>query len=567
MKKIKIKTKLLMSLSVIIIVFLISSSSLNTISTQALLDPNENQSNIDSFDSFDWKWTTTNVVSTGSTGVSEFPSLAVDAEGNVHIAWKDNTDYAGAGIDYDIFYKRWEVSTTSWTTTEVVSTESTATSYDPSLAVDAAGNVHIAWYDFTDYAGAGTDLDIFYKRWDASTTSWTTTEVVSTESTGYSYFPSLAVDAEGNVHIAWRDNTDYAGAGTDLDIFYRRWDAFTTSWTTTEVVSTESTANSYIPSLAVDVEGNVHIAWHDYTDYAGAGTDLDIFYRRWEPSSNFWTTIEVVSTESTGESYITSLAVDVAGNVHIAWIDNTDYAGAGTDWDIFYKQFAGPPAAPELAFIVPNPNELTSVNLDWNDVFRTINYYVYRSSSYIWSVESLNPIATVSTSDYVDTVPSEGFYYYVVIAENLAGNSSHSNCQYVEVVFPDLPDLGAPELAPILPTLTEIDSISLVWDDVDGATEYYVYRSTSYIWSVEGLSPIDTVVSNSYVDSLPSEDYYFYVIVASDGLRNSTHSNCEYVEYKLPTLHEFFIISSLIIVLPLFLFAVTRIRKKNSKSN
>jgi hypothetical protein len=161
MRKKKIKMKLLMSLSVFIIGFLISASSLNIVNTQALLDPTENQYNIDSFDSSAWNWTITEVVSTESTSTSYSPSLAVDSLGNVHIAWFDFTDYSGAGTDWDIFYKRWEISTSLWTMTEVVSTESTSNSYNPSLAVDILGNVHIAWYDFTDYAGAGTDRDIF----------------------------------------------------------------------------------------------------------------------------------------------------------------------------------------------------------------------------------------------------------------------------------------------------------------------------------------------------------------------------------------------------------------------
>ncbi len=665
-----------MSLSVLIISFLISTSSLNINSTQALVDENHNHYTIDSFVQSTWKWnatevvstestgisgapslsvsptgtvhlawedytayagsgtdgdifykrwdattslwTTTEVVSTESTGESGDPSLAVDSAENIHIAWQDETDYTGAGTEWDIFYKRWDASTSLWITTEVVSTESTANSIFPSLAPDSAGNIHIAWWDQTDYAGAGTEFDIFYKRWDASTSTWTTTEVVSTESTGHSNHPSLAVDAAGNVHIAWGDQTAYAGAGTDWDIFYKRWDTSTSTWTTTEVVSTESTDVSANPSLAVDSTGTVHIAWHDQTDYAGAGTEWDIFYKRWEASTSTWTTTEVVSTESTGDSsypslavYPTgtihvawhdftnyagagiefdifykrweastslwtttevvstesisgsenpSLAVDSAGDVHVAWQDETDYAGSGIDIDIFYKFLEGPLVAPELAFIIPNPTDINTVFLDWNNVLKATTYYVYRSTSYIWSVEVLVPIATVSSSEYIDTVPSEGFYYYVVVAGNFVGNSSHSNCQYVEVKFPGL---KTPELAPILPNPTDSDSISLVWNSIDGTVEYYVYRSVSYIWSVEGLTQITTVLSNSYVDTLPSENYYFYVIVANDGVRNSTHSNCEYVEYKVPHLREFGIISSLVI--SAFVVSLIIIRKRKNK--
>ncbi|MCG3254809.1 MAG: hypothetical protein KAU62_01910, partial [Candidatus Heimdallarchaeota archaeon] len=542
----KKKIKLSMILCVLIIGFLLSSSSLNINSTKNLVEGENNQFNIDSFDSSAWtltevvstvntehsynpslvtdsggnihiawhdatdyagsgtdtdifykrwnasssSWTLTEVVSTESTGSSAVSSLAVDSTGNVHIAWEDFTDYAGSGIDRDIFYKRWNASSSSWTLTEVVSTESNRLSYPPSLAVDTTGDVHIAWHDRTIYAGSGGDEDIFYKRWNASSSSWTLTEVVSSESTSPSYYPSLAVDTTGNVHIAWHDyttidaefdydifykrwnasssswtltevvstestspsyepslavdstdnihitwyeETDYAGSGTDRDIFYKRWNVYSSSWTTTEVVSTESTYDSYYPSLAIDSIGNIHIMWHDWTDYAGSGGDTDIFYKRWNIYSSSWTTTEVVSTESTNDSYYPSLDVDTLGNVHVAWQDLTDYAGAGVDRDIFYKLLGGPPAAPKLSFIVPNPTELYTINLDWNNVFRATTYYIYRSTSYVWSVIDLIPIATLSSSEYIDTVPSEGYYYYVIIAGNVAGNSSHSNCQYVEV--------------------------------------------------------------------------------------------------------------------------------------
>ncbi|GAH53419.1 unnamed protein product, partial [marine sediment metagenome] len=80
--------------------------------------------------------------------------------------WSDWTDYAGSGTDFDIFYKHWFISTSLWGTTEVVSTESTSHSGSPSIAIDSTGNVHLSWWDLTDYAGAGTDYDIFYKRSD-----------------------------------------------------------------------------------------------------------------------------------------------------------------------------------------------------------------------------------------------------------------------------------------------------------------------------------------------------------------------------------------------------------------
>jgi len=396
MKTEKIKTKLFMSLSVLIVSFLISTSFLSIVSTKALLEEEYYLYRTDSFDRSAWIWSPTEVVSTESTGNSYNPSLAVDTAGDVHIAWDDWTTYLESEYDRDIFYKRWDDSTSTWTTTEVVSTESTSYSYNPSLAVDAAGDVHIAWRDGTNYLESGTDADIFYKRWDDSTSAWTTTEVVSTESTSYSYNPSLAVDAAGDVHIAWEDSTDYLESGTDQDIFYKRWDDSTESWTTTEVVSTESTGYSAHPSLAVDTLGNVHIGWVDSTDYAASGIDWDIFYKRWDDFTSTWTTTEVVSTGGTGDSYDPSLAVDAAGDVHIAWADDTNYAASGIDRDIFYKRW----------------DDFTSTWTTTEAVSTESTSYSYNPSLAVDTLGNVH-VAWDDLTDYLESGTDEDIFYKV----------------------------------------------------------------------------------------------------------------------------------------------------------
>ena len=107
---------------------------------------------------------------------------------------------------------------------------------------------------------------------------WSITEVISTESTNWSWRPSLMVDSGDVVHVTWMDYTDYGGSGQDWDIFYKYKNG-DGSWSATEVVSTESTDHSWYPSLMVDSGGVVHVTWHDFTDYGGSGIDNDIFYK------------------------------------------------------------------------------------------------------------------------------------------------------------------------------------------------------------------------------------------------------------------------------------------------
>jgi hypothetical protein len=285
------------------------------------------------------QWGDTVVVSTESSSTSTHPAIAVDSLDNLHVVWYDFTDYDNAGSDADIFYKQWNSSNSQWGDTVVVSTESSSGSFHPTIMVDSLNNLHVVWHDYTDYDNAGSDADIFYKQWNSSNSQWGDTVVVSTESSSNSFFPVIAVDSLDNLHLVWHDSTNYTGSDTDFDIFYKQWNSSNSQWGDTVVVSTESSLGSEIPTIAVDNNNNLHVVWQDITDYDSAGNDTDIFYKQWNSSSSQWGDTEVVSTESSSNSLHSIIAVDNYNNLHVVWQDFTDYDSAGTDADIFYKQW------------------------------------------------------------------------------------------------------------------------------------------------------------------------------------------------------------------------------------
>ena len=277
-------------------------------------------------------WSTTEVISTESTGDSNLGyerCIAADDSNTVHVVWQDNTNYDDSGADMDIFYKM-KPDGESWGTTEVVSTESTLESIQMSLAVESDGTVHVAWTDKTDYEGSGNDRDIFYKQKDIND-GWISTEVVTTDSTGETGWSSIVVDDEGTTHVAWM-----VGSGHGSGIYYKQ-RLNDGSWSYKVLISSESTANSGYPSLGIDGSSNLHVVWYDNTNYAGSGGDYDIFYKM-RPYDGSWSSTEVVSTESTGYSHHHP-SMDVGSNevAYVAWDDYSNYDGSGSDVDIFYK--------------------------------------------------------------------------------------------------------------------------------------------------------------------------------------------------------------------------------------
>ncbi|MBY9001186.1 MAG: hypothetical protein KGD64_09750 [Candidatus Heimdallarchaeota archaeon] len=154
-----------------------------------------------------------------------------------------------------------------------------------------------------------------------------------------------------------------------------------------------------------------------------------------DPLTDSWSAIQVISTESSLNSWRPSIIADSIGQIHVVWDDQTDYDGSGSDYDIFYKKFVGPPQTPQLFPIMPNPSSSGIVNLYWSDVIGSENYYLYRKVTPISSLAGLSALNQTKESFYIDSLNETGSYYYVIVAENDYGESSFSNVEFVHVDF------------------------------------------------------------------------------------------------------------------------------------
>ncbi|NVM31033.1 MAG: hypothetical protein HWN65_19485 [Candidatus Helarchaeota archaeon] len=485
-------------------------------------------------------WSNVTVLSTEGSSWSRRTDLVSDTGGNLHVVWDDPANIDGAGIDKDIFYRFWNKTSDKWSNISVISTESTGQSEAPSLDIDNKSFIYLTWEDSSNFTGCGTDDDIFYKVWNNTARSWSNTTVISTESTATSYDTQLKIDNLGNVHVAWTDYTNFLGCGTDRDIFYKVWNNSTQAWSDTKIVSADSSVTSIHPSLYADGRRNVHVVWSDGTNISGCGTDYDIFHKLWNSTIQARSITTVVSTESTSGSYYPHVVIDKSERIHVVWQDYTNFSNCGDDRDVFYKSgiinVISMPNTTSLDTIFPNPDSDGIIHLNWSNVGGATQYYVYRNDSTITTVVGLTPIAMVSMSNYTDTLFLNGTYYYVIVAGNAAGNSSISNCENVTVAIPTaIPN--PPVLEPIFPNPSNDGIIALNWSDVVGATTYYVYRNTSTITSVAGLTAIATVSTSNYTDTILINGTYYYVIVAGNISGNSSISNCENVTVAIPSLN------------------------------
>jgi hypothetical protein len=213
--------------------------------------------------------------------VGAYTSLALDASGNPHVSYFDNTNN-------DLKYAR--KSGGVWTI-ETADGAGSVGEYT-SLALDASGNPHISYFNISNE-------DIKYARKSGGV--WTIeTPVSSLKDLAYT---SLALDASGNPHISYYDHTS-----TDLE-YARKSGAF---WTR-QTVDGSSSSVGLEPSLAVDASGNPHISYYDLTN-----GNLKYAHK----SAGVWV-IETADGAASNTGRFTSLALDASGNPHVSYYDLT----------------------------------------------------------------------------------------------------------------------------------------------------------------------------------------------------------------------------------------------------
>jgi len=248
-------------------------------------------------------WSAPALLSTVALGAAVNPVVAVDAGGNVTAVWRQFKSASNYGINASRY------SNGSWSApVRVDNVPGNAVS--PSLVADAAGNLTAAWPQSN-----GTRVVINASRYSSG--SWSApVQIDNPNATGDAMAVVLAVDAAGHVTASWNQYN-----GTNYVINTSRYSSG--SWSApVQVDNPNAAGNAQTPVLAVDAAGNVTAAWYQVN-----GTYNVINASRY--SNGRWSTpTQVSSANATGDAINAAVAVDVAGNLTLAWIqhDATRYA-------------------------------------------------------------------------------------------------------------------------------------------------------------------------------------------------------------------------------------------------
>jgi hypothetical protein len=92
---------------------------------------------------------------TWNSGISQYPAIALDSLGRLHVVWSDDTPG-----NKEIYYKKSTDGGTTWLPNQRLTWNSGGSKW-PAIAIDSSDNLHIVWEDTTLTPGNG---EIYYRQ-------------------------------------------------------------------------------------------------------------------------------------------------------------------------------------------------------------------------------------------------------------------------------------------------------------------------------------------------------------------------------------------------------------------
>ncbi len=402
------------------------------------------------------------------------PAAAIDHNGYLYVAWVKQAAYTGGRSD-DLYVSRSTDGGNTWVPTLASAPNGVGADVWPSIAASSTGRI---WIAYAQAWSGWNNITVAYSDTAGSSFGGYTNITVPAGRFYQVTTPTVATDASGRAYVAYSQQ-----AITAYYLVYLAWSNTGVVWTT-QRISTFLQTFAYYPSVAPDASGKVHIAWWDNRFASYGGTS--IYYRQspdggatWLPevllsSDRGLATNGRVSARLLGQNLVVLYQSFLGGALQLGqaispddgslWYPGTtkpferqsyDFGAAmdenGTVWlgltqapfgnnDVMMSWWNGPPSPPTITNIARATGQLT-VSWSTPPEADVVAYQVWRSMD--GSTYQVVASTSVPTTSWTDTGLANGTYWYRVTALDNFGTSSHGSGAVSGTVGPTTAELVA----------------------------------------------------------------------------------------------------------------------------
>lgn len=238
-------------------------------------------------------------------GSQRAPSIAVDSQNNIHIAW-DGFGWGANPAWSNIQYLRWDAATGIWDA-QLALTDVAHTQVGVAIGCDSLDNIYVVWWGEGYIAPLAWDKIILRRR--SSTGVWSANEYLINADNQTA--PALAIDRLNRLHIVWAGRGWGANPGND-NVQYLS--GVPGAWGAQEAI-TDIAFNQDLPQIALDSLDTPHVCWQGL-GWGAFPAVQNIVYRN--RTAGIWQAFELV-TESNLASVNAFISIDTGDRIYIHW--------------------------------------------------------------------------------------------------------------------------------------------------------------------------------------------------------------------------------------------------------
>lgn len=256
----------------------------------------------------------------GRSDYSAAPSLGIDDDGNVFVAW--HRESAGEHLGTSIWTTHYERARDAWAEAEQL--EDSAMGVAPQLAVDARGDARLVFSLLGSLSSP-----ILTARGDAATGRWSAAETVAMPPDGSALGgASIALTSNGDAAAIWTSRR-FDGVNLPSRIWAARYSASASAWGEPQPLSLEY-ESAQATGIAINEAGVAIAVW-----VQTVGEEISVWSSRSAADGGGWSDAVRIDRADGGAALLPEIALDAAGNAIAVWT-----ADDGMRQNIWANRFA-----------------------------------------------------------------------------------------------------------------------------------------------------------------------------------------------------------------------------------
>lgn len=250
------------------------------------------------------------------------PSVTVAGDGSFVVAWAGR----GVGDKSGVFFQRFDRDGVAVGSETLANGTTGGVQAEPTVALDADGSIAIAWSG----TGSGDVSGVFLRRFDADGGTLGGETLVNMFTSDHQTSPSLAYESGGDLIVAWQSRHQ---DGSDWGVYAQRFDSLGERVGEETQLNATTDQSQSSPDVAADPDGGVVVAWQSHGQ---DGDGWGIVAREFDDSVSPVGDEVVLNGETAGHQERVSVAVAADGQWLATWSSGQP-DGAG--WEAVARSF------------------------------------------------------------------------------------------------------------------------------------------------------------------------------------------------------------------------------------